>query len=425
MRSLFRRTFLAFLAILAVLLLVLGGALVAGYNRSISAWSEHRIRTIEDSARQILAGRPAAEVPLPQDIPVFIYGADEGLVASNRGVGRRRDAEHSDRVPIRTADGIVGYYSVGATAFRNDAANRILLESLLRAAVSGSLAAFAVAAAAAWLFARSLSTPAARVARGIDSIAHGVPSEPIPEQGAEEIGRIARAANTLANRLQSEAHLRTQWAQDVTHDLRTPIASMRAQLEAILDGVYPADPPRIAGTLAELARLESLIGDLEELMRLEAPEVRLESGRFSAGDFARTLVRRFEHEASRKQITLVADTSAQTVQGDEALLFRAASNLLANAVRHAHEGSEVSLRIASGDGNSMAISVHNHGIPIPADELPHLFDRLFRGEYGRTSAGSGLGLTIVRRIAQLHGGEVTVSSDAVQGTTFSIRLPLA
>lgn len=423
MRSLFLRTFVAFLVILAVLLLVLGGALFAGYNRSLSAWSEHRLQSIEDAARQILAGRPTAEVPLPQDIPVFVYDPDGFLVASNRGVGRRRDAEHSNRVPIRTAAGTVGYYSVGATAFRSDAANRSLIESLLRAAVIGSFGASAAAAVAAWLFARSLSTPAARVARGIDSIARGAPADPIPEQGAEEIGRIARAANTLAQRLRSEAQLRTQWAQDVTHDLRTPIASIRAQLEAIVDGVYHADPQRIAGTLSELSRVEMLIGDLEELMRLEAPETLLESTHFSASEFVRTLVRRFEHDTVRRRVALVTDVSCDSLHADEALLFRAVSNLLANAIRHAREESNVSLRLASSKAGSSEIDVHNDGIPIPPDELSRLFDRLFRGEFARTSVGSGLGLTIVRRIVQLHGGDIFVSSAAEIGTTFSIRLP--
>ena len=431
MRSLFRRTILAFILSFILLLVVLTGALVGGYHHSMSRWSERRIQMIESAARDILAGESPPQATLPQDVPVFVYDPQGALVAANRGGLWRREADHWDRIELSDDDAVIGSYEVGQAAFRNDAANRALTQALIRTSVAGGVAALAVAMISAWIFARSLSRPAARVAAGIDSIADGSMRSPIPEQGAEEISRIAKAANTLAARLQGERALRAQWAQDVTHDLRTPVASIRAQLEAVVDGVYEADPGRISGTLAELGRVEVLIRDLDELMRLESPEIAVERSVFSASGFVSTLRQRFGHEIDRRRIDLVEDIQVETISGDEALLDRAVSNLVANAVRHVPEGGtvDVTIRTASdpcGPASARAsveIIVRNEGPAIPENELPHLFDRLFRGEYARTSPGSGLGLTIARRIVLLHEGTIDVTSSTTEGTTVAVRLP--
>ena len=243
MSSLFRRTFAAFMGILVVLLAILGGALVAGYHQSLSTWSARRVTAIEDAARLILAGRPAAEHAIPQDIPVFVYRADGTLVASNRGVGRQRDIEHEQYMPVRVDGQLVGYYTVGSVQFRDDAANQALTESLIRAAVAGALVASAVAAAAAFGFARWLSSPAASVAAGIDSIARGSLGTPIPEEGAAEIGNspgvvehlqpdksqridtIKSSASGLLDQVKGlfgigyEGPTGAQPARDVTHDV--------------------------------------------------------------------------------------------------------------------------------------------------------------------------------------------------------------
>lgn len=423
MHSLFRRTFAAFVFSFAVLLIVLAGALVSGYHHSLARWSERREVMVEEAARRVLAGESPTDAGLPQDIPVFIYDHEGTLVASNRGGGWRRETDQWERYTLRRGGDLVGHYEIGPTAFRNDAANRALTGSLTRTAAAGAVAALAVALFAAWRFARSLSRPAARVAAGIDSMAHDREMIRIPEQGAEEISRIARSANTLAARLQNERHLRAQWAQDVTHDLRTPIASIRAQLEAIADGVYSPDPRRISSTLAELSRVEALISDLDELMRLEAPELGVRIVALATKGFADTLRQRFEHEIHRKRISLTIDLRLDTIWADEPLLHRAVSNLLSNAIRHTPEAGEITLSIGPFGTDRAEIRVHNDGPPVPEAELPHLFDRLFRGEYARNSPGTGLGLTIARRIAVVHSGTIEITSSESAGTTARILLP--
>ncbi len=426
MHSLFRRTFVAFTLSYAVLLVVLAGALVGGYRHSIATWSERRIVMVKDAASRVLAGQSPADAGLPQDVPVFIYDRDGALVASNRGGGWRRDSIQWERFDVRSGGKVVGHFEVGPTAFRDDAANVALAQSLTRTAGAGAVVALAVAMLTASLFARSLSRPAARVAAGIDSIAHDRQTQPIPEEGAEEISRIARAANTLAARLQHERELRTQWARDVTHDLRTPVASVRAQLEAIADGVYAGEPRRINGILSELARVETLISDLDELMRLEEPAARIKTMSFSTADLVSTLRQRFEHELRRSGVQLRVDIEAATIHADEALLDRAVSNIVGNAIRHSPAGGCVRLSVRNVDAENSRwteLLVRNDGPPIPSSELLRLFDRLYRGEYARNTPGTGLGLTIARRIVLLHGGTIDISSGASEGTAVRIAIP--
>lgn len=433
--SMFRRTILAFFTSYLVLLLVLGSALVIGYQHSMQEWARRRTEGAEQAARQILggevnrspggastrAGRIQDQIDrnIPEDISLFVYDAERQLLATTRGAARGRDLTQGPEPLISVdRDGqTIGYFAIGSPSFRSDAANDVLVESLTTAAAVGAVAAVGAAFLVAFALASWLTRPATAVANGIMRIADGAFDEPVPERGATEVLMIARAANGLSRRLKSERDLRAQWAQDIAHDLRTPVASARAQLEAIVDGVHEARPERIERTLRELARVELLIENLEELTRLEAPEAVIAPRSFSAADFCNSLYESFAVEAERRDVRLLTHCATTELYGDEQLLFRAAGNILSNAVRHTPPHGTVYISIHKNE-----IRTRNEGEPIPENDLPRVFDRLFRGEYARRSRGSGLGLTIAKRIAELHDGDITVVSDAERGTEFIIHL---
>ena len=426
MKGLFFRTFLAFLAALAVFVLIVAIIFLWGYNRSIADWNREKQGEIEGYARAVLASESPAssDYLIPADIPLFVYNVDRSLLFSNRGSGRKgqADSHEQELIPVMQGGKISGYYYSGVLHFRNDRANDRFLDSMGRIIWVGFFVSFMIALLFALFFSRSLSSPAETVARGLDRIASGNLNVNIPEKGAEEIAVIARSANKLGRQLESEQELRRQWAQDLAHDLRTPVAALRAQLEGMRDGVLDLTEARIGKNIKEIDRIEKLVTDLEELTRLESPEMKLEKREIKSGDFIGEIRERFLQKIDEKGITFEGLAAIDSFWADENLLVRAVSNIMANAVRHADSEGVVRLEIAKDETNNMVISLFNSGAPIPEGEINRVFDRLFRGEQARNTPGSGLGLTIARKIIELHGGAIAIHSRKDYGTTVVLTL---
>ncbi len=417
--TLVKRTFALFLAAFLLQLALLSGLIYFGYTHSEGQWRTMRIAAIQETARTILLTGNSRE--LPQDLPISIYDSQGNLAATNRGTGRGRAVQEIELIPVRDAGRVIGYYSAGQVSFRSDAASRELIETMTRVLLVGVLLSLGISLAAAAYFSRQISMPAQKISASLLGMIRGDRKAQAVQEGVEEISNIGRSVNTLQNQLTHEQEIRSQWAQDIAHDLRTPVSSMKAQLEAMSDGVLPVTPERIERTAKELNRMESLIRDLEMLMKLESPEMNLTWAEIDAESFSQDLISRFsDGTGSIKPVT--PDIQVSTFHGDEQLLYRAVSNLLANALRHAGPGTDVTLGIRD-TGGSIVISVHNFGEPIPAGEISQVFDRLFRGEYARKTPGSGLGLTIVKRISELHNGRIAIKSTSQDGTIISIMLP--
>lgn len=424
MRSLFVRTLLYFIGTILVSTATIVGFLFAGFKTSADDWEAAKRNELERVAASVVRNPSLArEVLVPDDTPVFVYSADMDLLYSNRGAGRHRQSGEPNQVePIVIDSEVAGYYHVGSIRFQNDIANERFFKTLTATTSWGALVSCVVSVVAALLFTRSLSRPAQLVSRGIDAMSHGDLRSTIPEPGTHEMARIARSANNLRGRLLREQELRAQWAQDIAHDLRTPVSALKAQLEGMRDGVLPPTPERASQNLVEIERVGKLINDLEELMKLETPDLVLEPSNFELRSFVESLSSAFKLRAQERNVAIESNAETRTVRGDPDLLYRAASNVLSNAVRHAEAGSTVDVHADVSDG-IVALSIRNQGEPIAADELPRLFDRLYRGERARSTRGSGLGLTIARQILELHGGSIAAASDRETGTVFSLRFP--
>ena len=442
--SLFHRTFLAFIASFSLLFLVLGGTLAVGYSNSLKRWSTNRESMVESTSRRILLDNftnrtryhppppgprpPAPPFPenrLPSDVAIIVYDINKNPIHTNQQAKNQLENWNQQDIekmmkPVTLGPKTIGYFVMEETRFRNDEANRKLWQSLIRLIIASAISAFAAAAGAAVIFARGLSQPAQQVAFGLDNLAQGRPLEKIPEKGTAEISRIARSANLLGERLENEQRIRAQWAQDIAHDLRTPTASIRSQLEAMLDGIFAPDPKRIRSLLDELSRVEGLVNDLDELMRLEEPNTPIRPKIISPTILYAFLQERFDIELKAKGIDLLLEVNnngnpSAKLLADDALLQRALSNIISNAIRHSKTNSSVVLAISLDQ--KTCITIRNDGVPIPELEIPRLFDRLYRGEYARNTPGSGLGLTIAQRIIKLHGGNISIISNNECGAT--------
>ena len=419
MNRLFVRTLATILSAVLILVALLAALTILGLQRSIDEWDKTRSNQLKTLATQILRDRPA-EVTVPGNDPLFVYDANGNLVFSNRRQGARPRTAGEPH-PILVDGRLLGSYQVGNQTFRNDKANTRFLESLDRSLWLALALSLAVAVVSALFFSRRLSAPAVRMASALDRITRGDLATEVPPEGAREIAMIGDSANRLRMQLQREQDLRRQWVQDVAHDLRTPVAALWAQLEAMRDGVLTVSTERFDKVMREVGRVRELVADLEELMRLESPETRVSVKSLDIRDLVEEIRDRFAHILNEKKIQFRAEVPTVKILADPRLIQRAVSNFLANAVRHCPEGGSVAVTVELRE-DAVHLCVMNSGDPIPPQDLDRVFDRLFRGERARNTAGSGLGLTIARRIAQLHGGDVSIANRP-DGVIVEMQLP--
>jgi two-component system sensor histidine kinase BaeS len=422
--TLVKKTFLVFLSVFLIQLTVVAILVGFGYRQSENQWRRVRDTQAYETARELLVGSEVGEAD-PYTGPIAIYDTNRQLVQSGRGMGLHGTMGRSMMAQMKPvhADGrLVGYYATGDVSFGADTANRTLIHTMMIVLAGSLVISFCIAYAAAYYFSRTVSRPADHVAGALQRMQEGDLSEEVRPEGSDELIEIANSVESLRKNLLHEQTVRSQWSQDIAHDLRTPVASVKAQLEGMRDGVLNSDPSRFERTLRELARMETLIHDLELLMRLESPETRISSDTFDAERFLKELHEQVEPILRSRRQTLETSSEVFLIEGDEQLLFRALSNLLHNAMRYGDEGTPIRVSVEKSDG-SMRISVHNLGPPISSEELPRITERMYRGEFARATAGSGLGLTIVERIARLHGGTLGITSTEEAGTTLTIQWP--
>ena len=245
---------------------------------------------------------------------------------------------------------------------------------------------------------------------------------------------LARGFNTMAARLETDEAQRRSLLADVTHELRTPLAVVQGSVEAILDGVHPADEAHLAAILEETRTLDRLIEDLRTLALSESGALSLHREPTDLGILVGDVATAFEATADGAGVELVVDLADDLplLDVDPVRIREVVGNLVANALRHTPPAGRIEIaarRVADGGPGREAsadpgleITVRDTGSGIPADLLPHVFERFARGA---GSTGSGLGLSIARSLVELHGGTIEAESPAGGGTQIRIRLPLA
>ncbi len=444
MKHLFVTILLSFLASLLVFIAILSSTFFYGYRRSVAGWGAEMRKDTEEEVYSILTDIFQQEKSpdhalfleklsplLPHNILLSVYNADKELLFTRGrqpGMGRMR-AEKMGKgemiktplTPVKVKGEIKGYYRIGPFGFGIDRASKKFLDSMRKTVWISVLFAFLLALIASLFFSNRFSLAAKKVASGIDRMAQGELSVRIPEEGVEEISLIARSANELGEKLEREESLRRQWAADVAHDLRTPISALKSQLEGIVDGVLDLSKQRVVKNIQELERIETLVDNLGEITRLESPEMKILRQKIDSAQFFQELESRFSQLFKKKSISVHWSMDVDTIEGDEALLLRAISNFISNAIRHTPENGEIRVSVSGIEGGFL-FSVFNSGIRIPEAEIDKVFERLYRGEYARHTPGSGLGLTIARKIAELHGGTVAINSTEKEGTVFEMKI---
>jgi two-component system, OmpR family, sensor histidine kinase BaeS len=286
---------------------------------------------------------------------------------------------------------------------------------------AGALVAALIAVATGVYTARRATAPIAELTSAAEDLAAGRRDRRAAVIPDNEIGQLATAFNTMADQVEREDELRRAFAADVAHELRTPLAIQRSQLEAIQDGITKPDEQVIASLHEESLRLARLVADLEALAYADAAAFTLEREQLPLAGLVADTATRFADSFASCGISLRTDLADVRVDGDPVRLRQILANQLTNALKFVPAGGDVTLRLREADGWAV-LSVADTGPGIPADELPRIFDRFFRSRTARAD-GSGIGLAVAAELAAAHGGTLAAESQAGKGTTFTTRIP--
>ncbi|MFD5199392.1 sensor histidine kinase [Streptomyces sp. NPDC058375] len=250
----------------------------------------------------------------------------------------------------------------------------------------------------------------------------------VPVRTHDEIGHLTAAFNDLAERRQQLEEQRKSMVADVAHELRSPLTNIRSWLEAAEDGLTPTDHRLLALLLDEAVLLQRVIDDLTDLAAADAGELTLHIEQLRTADVLDRVVSAHRSTAEQAGVRLDQHVTGDTHEAyaDPMRLQQIIGNLVSNAVRHTPSGGRVTLR-SLREEHDILLEVEDTGSGIPPEELPYLFDRFWRAEKSRSrrTGGSGLGLSIARKLAEAHGGSITAHSTLGEGSTFTLRLPHA
>jgi signal transduction histidine kinase len=316
------------------------------------------------------------------------------------------------------------------------------LEPVLNAAYRSLLILMAVALLIAsavslvgWVLANNLARPIQVLTKAAENLERGDLNARVKPSGPQELHRLAEAFNSMANRLQANVIQLRAFVANASHELRTPLTVVKLRTEALREGALedPQVAERFLGEIdTEVDRLVRMVNDLLDLSRMEAG---LETGKrqpINLNTIAREAYETFKIRASRANVDLSLDveTGLPTVMGNEDQLRRLFYNLIENAIKYTPGGGKVEVLIRPGPNiNTVRLLVRDTGPGIAPDHLPHVFERFYRADASQSRPGSirgsGLGLAIARSIVEGHGGEIGVSSQLGNGTTFWADLPVA
>ena len=301
------------------------------------------------------------------------------------------------------------------------------LDVLPQLGVAGGIA-LGISVVVAFLLSRSISGPLRQITRASEAMARGKYDQQIDVRGRDEVGRLASAFNTMAREVNRSQSTLRQFLADASHELRTPLTSIQGFSQAMAEGTIEtpeglAESARIINDEAQ--RMRTLVDDLLDLSRIEGGQAAMQKETLDLADLLRTSVERFYRQAQEKGLKIQMEVpDLPSLEGDVRRLEQAFSNLLDNAVRHTPPDGAVAVRAQVGDA-TVRVAVQNTGSLIPAEDLPHLFERFYQvNNSGGNEGHSGLGLAIASEVVHAHGGTITAKSSKHEGTEFTVTLPL-
>lgn len=293
--------------------------------------------------------------------------------------------------------------------------------------VWGITLAIAIALLLTFFLSRRISSPIGALATAARQLGGGNLSRRVALQGKGEVKQLAQAFNSMADDLEQAEQLRRNLVADVAHELRTPLSHIQGYLEAIRDRVVKPDAATLRSLDEEVTLLSRLVDELQELSLAEAGELKLVFQEEYIDKLVKQTVASWQPQVVAKEISLSTDVpdNLPPVSVDWKRITEVLNNLLENAVAYTGEGGAINVAAAIRDGQ-VEVCVSDTGEGIPCEDLPNIFERFYRVDRSRARAtgGSGLGLTIAKRLVEAHGGTIKVRSERGKGSSFSFTVPI-
>lgn len=392
---------------------------IAAVLRSAARVDPSLLFVYRDRAGGIVSSRDLGE--MPPGIRMLLRG-------SERGRGRR---------VIGSAPVLVDGLQVGDLLVLPPRPDRMLSsEGMPRPWILFLPTAALLAGAAGLLLFRGMARRLSHLEDRVRRVAEGDLAARVADGGTDELGRLGAAFNGMAARLEESREKLTEADQqrrrflaDVTHDLATPLTTIRGYAETLLDPAVAKSREETERYLRfiqeEAVRMDSLVADLLDLARVEAAGIPLSREPVDLAGLADAVIRRMRPSFAEAGLDLTGPTQEQRVPTivDRARIEQLLSNLLGNALRYVQAGGMVSVRIESNP-EATDLVVEDDGPGFAPGDLPHVFERFYRGNPARPSGGTGLGLAIVRGIARAHGGDATAENRPERGARIVVRLPV-
>ncbi|HZR49022.1 MAG TPA: ATP-binding protein [Streptosporangiaceae bacterium] len=421
------RLALAFLAV-ALAAVALLAALVAVFSSADVSALAGRQRDDLASAMSVAAGAawdsdltPIQDLAERTGANLQVRDLNRKVVVSTPGFAAGTAPESS--APVVVHGRRVGEVLLQLTGSGLGGADSVLRSGLLRAIIGAAGLAALLALLSGLAVARRITRPIVRLIAVTRSMAGGDRSSRAGDVRAPgELRELSAAFDQMADTLDREDQIRRDLVAGVAHELRTPIAVLQAGHEALLDGVAEPTPEELSSLRDEVLRLARMVGDLQTLAAADAAALHLERSRTDLADIAASAADSLARQFEAAEISLDRRLAGAPVLADPRWLHQVVANLLGNALKFTPGGGSVTIATRQAD-RAAVLEVTDTGAGIPADELPRIFDRFWRGQAAAQTSGSGIGLAIAAELARAHGGELAAASQPGHGTTITLTLP--
>ncbi|WP_408008996.1 sensor histidine kinase [Pseudalkalibacillus sp. A8] len=300
---------------------------------------------------------------------------------------------------------------------------KAMLSSILWTSIGSLILVFIVS----YFVAKKLSNPLVQMRHAAERMATGDWKTRIHMKNKDEISELAGSFNDLAQQLEKQEILRKNMTADIAHELRTPLATLKSHMEAFEDGIWDPTRERLGSCTEEINRLIHLISDLGQLNNMDSPEFELHLERVSIENVITQSMDAVHSAFIRKNITLAREVLKDaSMYIDQERMIQVLINLLMNALKYTPPGGKVTVT-AEKKNRSILIAVNDNGAGMNEESIKRAFERFYRGDPSRNrrSGGSGIGLAIVKRLVEAHGGQVWIDSKFKIGTTVYVQLPLS